>query len=261
MVFQVHPRLPRSPSVHESAANSPAGAPAGSRIVVTNRIERLRIGHPFQSVIDHPHHYPVCSVPPVFLRRKDVTQVRTIPQGLLHRQAQYSFSPARADRLPGRGLGSRPKPKKLRSAKHSMPFWERDQHLLGEGDFSRGIVAQARAPQHVGAILHQRDKAHLRVGTGPRLAAGRPKTCTFSFSSATSSVLPSRLTKRQPRYQAPGVLLPATGFTTSSCNCRSTAQPSWVRACDFHRFAGDPTPARGPRSHARPSSKQRNTSR
>ena len=55
-------------------------------------------------------------------------------------------------------------------AQHAL--LERDDHFLGEADFSRAIVAQARAPQHVGAILHERDKAHLRVGTAPPTRRG-----------------------------------------------------------------------------------------
>ena len=51
-----------------------------------------------------------------------------------------------------------------------------------------------------------------------------------------SSVLPSSLTDRQPRYHAPFVAGTATGATKVSCNRWSGSQPMRVRACDIPDF-------------------------
>ena len=79
----------------------------------------------------------------------------------------------------------------------------------------------------------------------PRLAPGRPKASLFPFSSATSSVLPSMLTRRHARYHAPFVAATATGVTTSSCNCRSGSHPSLVRACEMPELPATWIPVRG----------------
>src|SRR3954471_21526612 len=61
-------------------------------------------------------------------------------------------------------------------------------------------------------------KRSLGKALDPRLAPGLPKAASFSAVSATSSVLPSRLTSRQSRYQAPFVRRSAMGATIASYN-------------------------------------------
>src|SRR5438132_4461618 len=52
----------------------------------------------------------------------------------------------------------------------------------------------------------------LGKALAPRLVPGRPKALSFSAVSATSSVLPSRLTTRHCRYQAPLVRFSAAHY-------------------------------------------------
>src|ERR1019366_10514702 len=74
----------------------------------------------------------------------------------------------------------------------------------------------------------------------PRLAPGREKASSLAFSSATSKVLPSRLTRRQVRYHAPRVLRTATGLTNSSCNCRRGFPAKPCTSLRDARFARNP---------------------
>ena len=95
----------------------------------------------------------------------------------------------------------------------------------------------------------------------PRWPRGRPKRSSFAARSATSSVLPSRHTSRQPRNHAPRVDASATGPTSSSCNSRKGSWPSRVRACEIAESVATATAAHEPPSHRSPSSRQRSTSR
>jgi hypothetical protein len=65
----------------------------------------------------------------------------------------------------------------------------------------------------------------------------------------------------QPRYQAPCVASTARGLTTSSCSWRITSHPKRVRACEIPDLPVTLTVCAGPSNYARPSSKQRSTSR
>ena len=61
----------------------------------------------------------------------------------------------------------------------------------------------------------------------------RPKARSLAATSATSSVLPSRLTVRRSRYHAPRVRGVATGPTTSSCKRCTGSYPSRDRASEM----------------------------
>ena len=95
----------------------------------------------------------------------------------------------------------------------------------------------------------------------PRLGDGRGKGFSLCWLSATSRVLPSTLTKRQSRYQAPFVVFTAMGVTTSSWSCFSVSHHSLVRACEIPDLPATFTSHSGPSNHLTPSSKQRSTSR
>lgn len=95
----------------------------------------------------------------------------------------------------------------------------------------------------------------------PRLAPGRPNALALDFSSATSRVLPSRLTKRQLRYQAPRVAGVAIGWTIWSCNSRNGSQLRRVRACEMPDLPATLMGKDGFINHCTPSSRQRSTSR
>ena len=78
--------------------------------------------------------------------------------------------------------------------------------------------------------------------------------------SPTSSVVPSRLITRHPRYHAPGVPAVATGATTARYNASSGAAPSRLRACEIPDLVGIVVAVGSPNQRA-PSVKHRNTSR
>jgi hypothetical protein len=62
-------------------------------------------------------------------------------------------------------------------------------------------------------------------------------------------MLPSILTMRQSRYQAPRVDGCAIGFTTSSYSLRTGSHPSRVRACEMPELPTTLIPADGSCSH------------
>ena len=103
------------------------------------------------------------------------------------------------------------------------------------------------------AILDQTDKADLGKGAVARLAAGRPKAATLAGSSATSSVLPSRLTRCQCLNQAPRVARVAIGPTICSCSRRIGSAPSRLRACEMPDLPATLTDIDGSSSHCTPS--------
>src|SRR5512134_365889 len=104
-------------------------------------------------------------------------------------------------------------------------------------------------------------KRILGKALDPRLAPGRPKASSFSAVSATSRVLPSRLTNRHCRYQAPRVRLSAIGATTVSYKALSGSAPTRLRAWEIPDLPATLTGADGSSNHCTPSNKQRSTSR
>ena len=104
-------------------------------------------------------------------------------------------------------------------------------------------------------------KRSLGNALRPRLAAGRPKAASLAATSATSSVLPSRLTVRHRRYHAPRVRRLATGLTSSSCNRCTGSLPSRERASEMPASPATWMGVSGPAIHLRPSSRHRSTSR
>jgi hypothetical protein len=76
--------------------------------------------------------------------------------------------------------------------------------------------------------------------------------------SAMATVVPSRLTSRRPRYQAPGVCRSAIGLAIRSNRCLSGAAPSRVRACEMPDLLATVTV--WPDSQRKPSSRHRSTS-
>ena len=72
---------------------------------------------------------------------------------------------------------------------------------------------------------------------------------SFACSSATSSVLPSRLTSRQSRYQAPFAVRTAIGVTTASCKSLSGFHLSRVRACEMPDLPATLSVAGGSSNH------------
>src|SRR6185295_19782557 len=90
--------------------------------------------------------------------------------------------------------------------------------------------------------------------------AGRPNARAFALVSPTSSVVPSRLITRHPRYHAPGVPAVATGRTTARYSASSGAAPSRVRAWEIPDLLGIVVVVGSP-SHRAPSTTHRSTSR
>lgn len=95
----------------------------------------------------------------------------------------------------------------------------------------------------------------------PRLAARRPKVCASFSSSATSKVLPFRLTKGQRRSQARGVVSSARGFPGCSCSWGITSQFGGRGICEKRDLAAAWTALPHSDNHAGPSSKQRHALR
>jgi len=170
-------------------------------------------------------------MPPVPLRRIDVAQIGAIGQEFFAGHAHILFHPPEQVRAcSSRQVAIVREPKKFRSARQSMPFPRRGKHRFGQGDLARPVTVHLAAKQHVGAVLHQGYETNLRICACATAGPGREKASSLAFSSATSKVLPSRLTSRQVRYQAPRVTRTAMGLTNSSCNCCRGSQPSRVRA-------------------------------
>ena len=111
------------------------------------------------------------------------------------------------------------------------------------------------------SILQQADKAQF--GEGARSATGaRPAKSRFVFRGiGTSSVLPSRLTSRQSRYQAPFVRRSAIGATSDSYSAFTGSTPTRLRAWEMPDLPATFTATDGSSSHCTPSNKQRSTSR
>src|SRR5580693_10591620 len=86
----------------------------------------------------------------------------------------------------------------------------------------------------------------------PRWLLGRPKARTFSAVSATSNVLPSRLTRRHCRYQAPLVRFSAIGATTASYSLFTGSDPSRVRAWEIPDLPATFNWAEGSSNHCTP---------
>ena len=112
----------------------------------------------------------------------------------------------------------------------------------------------------MGAVLQQADQPQLGEAPGPRPDPGRPKPAALAALSATSRVLPSRLTSRQSQYHAPRVAGVAIGRTNRSYKCRSGSSPSRLRAWEMALLPATLTAA-GPQIARSPSSRQRSTSR
>ena len=89
----------------------------------------------------------------------------------------------------------------------------------------------ARVPNSTRAVKRTCGKA-----ARPRDAPGAPKVPRFSASSGTFSVDPSNATRRRPRYHAPRVAGPATGFTRVARNASNGAGPKRVRAREIDDF-------------------------
>src|SRR5512133_1946449 len=64
----------------------------------------------------------------------------------------------------------------------------------------------------------------------PRWVAGRPNAAWLAGVSATSRVVPSTASSRQPRYHAPAVLGAASGWATSANSRRRGSAPNRARA-------------------------------
>src|SRR5258708_8796052 len=94
----------------------------------------------------------------------------------------------------------------------------------------------------------------------PRLDGGRPKAFTFASLSATSMVLPSRLTTRHPRYQTPCVSSCPIGRTNSSWMAFMTSHPSLFRACVMPDLPVTLYTPSGPSSQCTPTNSQPTTS-
>jgi hypothetical protein len=88
-----------------------------------------------------------------------------------------------------------------------------------------------------------------RYVTVDALASAMAAASARAGLNAMSSVLPSKLTNRQCRYQAPRVERTAIGLTSSSCNRRTGSHPSRVRACEMPDLPVTLIVAEGSRSH------------
>src|SRR5581483_6950943 len=95
----------------------------------------------------------------------------------------------------------------------------------------------------------------------PRLEGGLPKAFSLSAVSATSKLLPSKLTNCHCLYQAPLVRGWAIGSTTASYSFCTASTPRRLRACEMPLLPATFTLAEGSSSHCTPSSRQRSTSR
>jgi hypothetical protein len=94
----------------------------------------------------------------------------------------------------------------------------------------------------------------------PRLAGGRPNAAAFPGVSATSKVVPSKLSSRQPRYHAPWVAGVANGRTAAANSARSGWAPSRLRARAIAPVVGTCQDPRQRRVQASPSVSSRATS-
>jgi len=88
-------------------------------------------------------------------------------------------------------------------------------------------------------LAHSASATTRSCGNAPRsrrpwasFVLGPPKRSQFASVSCASSVVPSRLTTRRPRQNAPGVAGPANGPATFSNNSRSGSAPNRARAFD-----------------------------
>lgn len=104
-------------------------------------------------------------------------------------------------------------------------------------------------------------KRTLGKALAPRPLPGLPKALSFSAVSATSKVLPSKLTSRHFPYQAPLVCGRAIGPTTAWYSFFNGSAPKRVRACEMPESPATLTLVEGSNSHCTPSSRQRSTSR
>ena len=126
---------------------------------------------------------------------------------------------------------------------------------LGEGGLARGVRPASRvAKQHVGAVLDQGDEPKLRVGARcPGSPPGARTLWRCPASSATSSVLPSRLTSRH--RPVPGASGPWAGDGVDHLRRAVAAAAASPPACGPGRCptCRPPSPERsGPRSHCTP---------
>jgi len=138
--------------------------------------------------------------------------------------------------------------------------------LLGVGGgghnfFERAVVLAGQLDEIKYLVLIVGIVALVVLVLGERLLPGRPKAFSFSSVSAISKVLPSRLTRRHRRYQAPLVSSSAIGATTASYNCFSGSAPTRVLAWEIPDLPATFTLVEGSSNHCTPSSRQRNTSR
>src|SRR3954451_2056219 len=221
-------------------------------------IHRLSIRHIFQAVIDRAHHNRFALIPAIrggSIKAAQIGAVRQAPvdlQGGVLASAPQQIRSCLCRCLPELGTGK----EAVRQAQHALV--QGGRHLLSQRDLIGGIRRHLGGPKDVRSILQQPD---LGKALDPRLAPGLPKAASFSAVSATSSVLPSRLTSRQSRYQAPFVRRSAMGATIASYNACIGSAPKRLRACEMPDLPATFTAEDGSSNHCTPSSKQRSTSR
>src|SRR6516225_4275742 len=99
---------------------------------------------------------------------------------------------------------------------HSIP-WRREG-ITFSASVSSSVAYRSMCAPHNTCVPFSRSATNRILGKAldPRLEPGRPKALSLSAVSATASVLPSRLTSRHCRYQAPLVRFPAMG----ACNAQ-----------------------------------------
>lgn len=85
-------------------------------------------------------------------------------------------------------------------------------------------------------VLPRRHKTNLGISAFAAAGAWTADGLAIALLAGDSSVLPSMLTRRHTRYQAPFAAAAATGLTTSSRSCRGGFHPKRVLACEMPEF-------------------------
>src|SRR2546428_11456162 len=94
---------------------------------------------------------------------------------------------------------------------HNIPL--RSKGITFSASVSSSVAYRSMCAPHNTCVPFSSRATNRILGKAlePRLEPGRPKALSFSVVSATSNVLPSKLTNRHCRYQAPLVRFSANG--------------------------------------------------